>query len=195
MDFEELSLGQIILWGFIVLFVMWIVSGGPTRLENKYNPFIEPLVEPLGDGSVYGSGGQFQTGIENLIQEGIYVGWNIQNREDFAFLTPPNWTSSVKGNFDNTEFGEITNGSITLEYQYGREIQKLEFENNPNYQVEHGTVQGEFARFVKPKNNSVQTTGAYIRKNRRKQISIFTNQQLTSEEERQVFEIINTVKM
>jgi hypothetical protein len=195
MNFEEMSLTEIVLWGLAILFGMWLFTGGPERIENKNNPFIEPLVEPLGDGSVYGAGGTVQTGVENIIQEGIYAGWTLNNRTDFSFLTPPLWTSVVKGNFGETEYGEMGNGTITLDYQYGKKVNQLEFENNPNYRVEYGTVNGEWTRFVKPKNNSGDITGAYIKKNRWRGMTIYTDQKLTPEEERQVFEIINTVKI
>ncbi len=195
MNFEEMSLGEIIFGGLIILFAMWLFTGGPERVENKYNPFIEPLVDPLGDGTVYGEGGKLQTGVENVLQEGIYTGWSLNNKTDFSFLTPPSWTSATKGTFGETEYGEIKNDSITLDYQYGRDINKLEFENDPNYLVEYGSVNGEWARFVKPKNNSDDITGAYIKKNWRKGITIYTDQNLTPEEEKQVFEIINTVRI
>ncbi len=191
---DGMSLGAMFLIGIGVLFVMWLTSGGPERLENKYNPFIEPPETPYDDFEVYGEGSTLQTGVEEFIQDGKYAGWKIQNRKDFAFLTPPNWTSSVKGNFGRTEFGEIQSETINLEYQYGRNVNKLEFENNPNYLVEYGTVDGEWTRFVKPKNNSVETTGAYIKKNRWRGMTIYTNQALTPEEQTQVFEIINTIK-
>lgn len=192
--FDALTLGEIIFGGLGILFAMWLFTGGPERVENKYNPFIEPLVEPLGDGSVYGAGGNFQKGVEELIETGVYVGWNIQNKKDFAFLTPPNWSSTTKGSIDNVEYGEIKNENITLEYQYGKKVNPLDFENNEDYLVEYGKVNGQWARFVKPRNLFAQTTGAHIKKNFRKKITIFTNQKLTPEEERQVFEIINTIR-
>jgi len=195
MNFEEMSLGEIVFGGLIILFAMWLFTGGPQRVENKYNPYIEPLVDPLGDGTVYGEGGKLQTEVENVLQEGIYTGWSLNNKTDFSFLTPPSWTSITKGTFGETEYGEIKNDSITLDYQYGREINKLEFENDPNYLIEYGSVNGEWARFVKPKNNSGDITGAYIKKNWRKGITIYTGQNLTPEEEKQVFEIINTVRI
>jgi hypothetical protein len=195
MNFEEMSLGEIVFGGLIILFAMWLFTGGPQRVENKYNPYIEPLVDPLGDGTVYGEGGKLQTEVENVLQEGIYTGWSLNNKTDFSFLTPPLWTSITKGTFGETEYGEIKNDSITLDYQYGREVNKLEFENDPNYLVEYGSVNGEWARFVKPKNNNGDITGAYIKKNWRKGITIYTSQNLTPEEEKQVFEIINTVRI
>lgn len=192
---EEMSLGAIVLWGILALFAMWLFTGGPARTENKYNPFIEPLVDPLGDGEVYGEGGTVQTVIESTIQEGIYAGWTIQNRTDFSFLTPPAWSTVVKGNFGETEYGEIKNETITLDYQYGKDVNKLELDNNPNYLVEYGTVNGEWARFVKPKNNSGDITGAYIKKNRWVGMTVYTDQTLTPEEEKKVFEIINTINI
>lgn len=192
---DGLSIGSILLIGMLILFAMWFTSGGPERIENKYNPFIEPLVEPLGDGSVYGEGGRLQTGVEEIIQDGIYVGWRINLRKSFSFLTPPNWSSSVRGEFDGTEFGEITNGDITLLYQYGRDANQLDFENDPDYLVEYGTVNGRWARFVKPRNDFAETTGAFIKRSKRKRITIYTNQELSEEETRQVFEIINTIKI
>lgn len=194
-DGGGLSLGQILLITLGVLFLMWIVSGGPERIENKYNPFLEPLVDPLGDGEVYGAGGNFQTGVENLLTEGTYSGWIIQAKNNFAFLTPQGWSSQDTGSFPETEFGTITNGSVTLEYQYGREVNQLNFENDPNYEIVWGAVDGEPAKFVRPKTSQGEVTGAHIRKNRRKQITIYTTEPLTPEEEQQVFEIINTVRL
>lgn len=190
-----LSLGQILLITLGALFLMWITTGGPERLENKYNPFLEPLVDPLGDGTVYGSGGNFEQGVANLLTEGAYVGWLIQAKENFAFLTPQGWSTTDTGAFTETEFGEITNGTITLEYQYGREVNELALENDPNYDVVWGAVDGEPAKFVRPKTSQGEITGAYIRKNRRKQITVYTTQTLTPEQEQEVFEIINTIRL
>lgn len=192
---DEMSLGALVLWGLVVLFAMWLFTGGPARTENKYNPYIEPLVEPLGDGSVYGKGGTVQTTVETTLQEGIYKGWTIQNKIDFSFLTPPSWTAVTKGSLSETEYGEIKNETITLNYQYGKDVNQLLLEDNPNYLVEYGTVNGEWARFVKPKNNSGDITGAYIKKNRWVGMTIYTDQPLTPQEEKQVFEIINTVNI
>lgn len=192
---DGMSLGAMVLYGIGFLFLLWLFTGGPARVENKYNPFLEPLVEPLGDGSIYGAGGKLQTKVEDMLVEGKYIGWSIQDRGDFAFLTPPNWTAGVSGNFNETEFGEITNGTITLNYQYGRNANQLDFENDINYLVEYGTVNGRWARFVKPSTSFGQTTGAFIKKNKRKRITIYTNEELTPEEQIQVFEIINTIRI
>lgn len=193
-DSGGLSLGQILLIILGVLFVMWVTTGGPERVENKYNPFVEPLVDPLGDGSVYGAGGDFQTGVENLLTEGTYSGWLIQAKNNFAFLTPQGWSTRESGAYPETEFGTITNGTVTLEYQFGREVNELNFENDPNYEIVWGAVDGEPAKFVRPKTNQGEITGAYIRKNRRKKMTVYTTDTLTLEEERQVFQIINTIR-
>lgn len=192
---DGMGLGAIILWGLVVLFVMWIISGGPERTQNKYNPFIEPLVEPLGDGSVYGEGGIFQEGVEDILTEGVYKNWKLEVKNNFSFLTPPQWSSTSSGGFGDTEFGTITDGDIVLTYQYGREANTLNFENNPDYEVVYGKVHRRKAKFVRPLNAYAETTGAYIKKNKRKRISIFTNQELTPEQEKKVFEIINTVRI
>lgn len=192
---DGMGLGALLLWGLLVLFVMWIISGGPERMENKTNPLLNPPETYDGDFSVYGEGGKIQTGVEKIITEGIYKGWNLEDRINFSFLTPPNWSTRVKGNFSGTEFGEIKSQTVTLEYQYGRDINKLEFEKDPNYLVEYGRVNKRWTRFVKPKNDFGEITGAYIKKNKRKQITIYTNQKLTPEQEKEVFEIINTIKI
>ncbi len=191
---DGMSMGALFLGGMALLFIMWIVSGGPSRIENKYNPGLLPPETPFDTFEVYGEGGRIQTKVEDIIQNGIHTGWKIENKKNFAFLTPPGWITSSTGNLSNTEFGEITNGTITLNYQYGREVNTLDFEDNLDYSVAYGTVDGEWARFVKPKNTFAETTGAYIKKSRRKQLTIYTNDPLTPEEQTQVFEIINTVK-
>lgn len=193
-DGGGLSLGQILLITLGVLFVMWIATDGPQRVENKYNPFVEPLVDPLGDGSVYGAGGDFQTGVENLLDEGTHAGWLIQAKDNFAFLTPQGWTTRESGSYPETEFGRITNGDIVLEYQFGREVNELNFENDPNYEMVWGTIDGEPAKFVRPKTSQAEVTGAHIRKNRRKKMTVYTTDELTPEQEQQVFQIINTIR-
>lgn len=189
-----MSLGQILLLGLVILFVMWVVSGGPERIENKYNPFIEPLVEPLGDGETYGFGSDLQTGVEDLLTEGSYTGWKMQIQKSFAFLTPQGWTSKESGAYPETEFGTITNGDVVLQYQFGREVNELNFENDPSYEIVWGKIDGEPAKFVRPKTSQAEVTGAFIRKNRKKKITIYTTDQLTSEQEIEVFKIINTVR-
>ncbi len=188
------SLGGIFLYGMLVLFVLWLTTGGPERTENKYNPFLrEPA--PLDDFGVYGAGSDFQTGVDQLVEEGIHTGWTIRDKGSFSFLTPPSWSTNIVGNFDGTEFGKITNGTITLDYQYGRDANELEYDNDPDYDVAYGTVNKRWARFVKPNNDFAETTGAFIKKNKRKRITVYTNEKLTPEEELQVFEIISTIKI
>ena len=40
---------------FIVLWIIWFFTGGPERTENKYKPFIEPLVDSTHPGQTYGT--------------------------------------------------------------------------------------------------------------------------------------------
>ena len=42
------------LWAFVVLFVLWFITGGPTRINSTNGPFIHPLF-PLGSGETYGN--------------------------------------------------------------------------------------------------------------------------------------------
>lgn len=41
----------------VVLWFLWLFTGGPARVQNKNAPFIQPL-EPVGTGEVYGPGSQ-----------------------------------------------------------------------------------------------------------------------------------------
>jgi hypothetical protein len=188
------SVVTIVLFGLVALFLLWLFTGGPERTENKYNPFLRQPA-PIEDFSVYGAGGTVQTEVENLLTEGEYSGWSVALRPDFSFLTPPGWQASVTGNFEDTEFGEITDGDITLQYQYGPEANELLFEDNLSYEVVYGQVNGRQAKFVRPIVETGETTGAFIKRNRRKRITIFTNEELTPEQEQRVFEIINTIRI
>ena len=188
------SIAAIILYGLGLLFILWIFTGGPERTENRDNPFLRQPA-PVEDFSVYGAGGRLQTEVESILTEGEYRGWAIAQRPNFSFLTPPNWSTSLVGNFDETEFGEITDGEITLQYQYGPEANQLLFENDLSYEIVYGEVNGRRAKFVRPRTDNAQTTGAFIKKNKRKQITVFTNEELTPQEEEQVFQIINTIKI
>jgi len=188
------SILSILFYGLLLLFVMWLVTGGPSRTENKYNPFLrEPA--PLDDFSVYGDGSNFQTKTEDLLTEGKYIGWKIQTGKNFSFATPLVWTLQSSGTLEATEFGEITDGNIILQYQYGQNANQLNFENDPNYEIVFGKVNKQDAKFVRPKNSIAETTGAFIKRNKEKRITIFTNQELTAEQEKQVFEIINTIQI
>lgn len=195
MENKGLSLAGLFFWGMILLFVIWIVTGGPQRYENKVNPFLLPP-ENYNDGfEIYGEGGLFQTRVEDKINEGIYLGWTLENKGSFSFLTPPGWTQVSTGNIDRTEFGTISNGDITLTYQYGPDANSLNFENRIDHEVAFGKVHGRKTKFVKPKEGMLGTTGANIRRNKRKQISIFTNQKLSPIEQEQVFQIIGSIKI
>lgn len=191
---KGLSIATIVLLGLGGLFVLWLFTGGPERTENKYNPFLRQPA-PVEDFSVYGAGGTVQTEVENLLTEGEYSGWSIALRPNFSFLTPPGWQANVSGNFGETEFGEITDGNIVLQYQYGPEANELLFEDNLSYEVVYGQVNGRWAKFVRPKVSTGETTGAFIKRNKKKRITVFTNEELTAEEEQEVFEIINTIKI
>lgn len=188
------SIAAIVLYGLLALFILWIFTGGPERTENKYNPFLRQPA-PIEDFSVYGAGGTIQTEVENILTDGQYQGWSIASRPNFSFLTPPNWSTNSVGNFGETEFGEITNGEITLQYQYGPEANELLFEDDISYEIVHGKVRGEKAKFVRPRTDTAQTTGAFIAKNKRKRITVFTNEELNPEQEQRVFEIINTIQI
>jgi len=189
------SIALTVLLGLGALFLLWLFTGGPERVENKDNPFLTPPSTPSGEFVIYGAGGTVQTEVENLLTEGVYTGWSVALRPDFSFLTPPEWQARVTGNFEDTEFGEITNGNITLQYQYGPEANELLFEDNLSYEVVYGQVNGRQAKFVRPVTDTGETTGAFIKRNRRKRITVFTNEELTPEQEQEVFEIINTIRI
>lgn len=188
------SIAALVLYGILILFVIWLVTGGPARVENKYNPYLRQPA-PIEDFSVYGEGGSLQTNVEDVLTEGTYQGWSLHSKKSFSFLTPPNWSTSSSGSFSETEFGEISNDEIQLQYQYGPDANPLDFENDLSYEIVYGKVNGRWARFVRPHDSFGQTTGAFIKRNKKKRITVFTNEELTQEQEQEVFEIINTIRI
>jgi len=195
MENKGLSIAGLFFWGMLLLFLIWLFTGGPERYENKVNPFLIPPETYDSGFEIYGEGGLFQTRVEDRINEGIYLGWTLENKGNFSFLTPPGWTQSSTGKIGQTEFGTISNETITLTYQYGPDANPLNFENRIDHDVAFGKIHGRKTKFVKPKNGILGTTGANIRRNKRKQITVFTNQELSEEQQEEVFQIIGSIKI
>lgn len=129
------------------------------------------------------------------IASGPYKGWKFIDVDDnFSVLLPPGWWGVRKTSMDSLSRGLFTNGDTKLSFEYGKDTNELRYEAFNTHQIIYGQIDGEPTKFVRPKNSFANVTGAFIKKSRRKELTITTNDALDKTEENLIFAIIQTVR-
>lgn len=175
-----------------LLFVGWLVSGGPTRYSST-KPFIRPP-QPLDTGEVYGPSNPFSFFQPAPVIQPTYPdGWQQVNTQYFTFYTPDGWRVR-EINSDDTYRGEITNGNTVITFDFGKDTNPLSFEGNPRYTINHEDIGTYDAKIVMPAGGTSGTTGAYYKKLFKKYTLTMTGENLTKKEQTTALTIFRSVR-
>lgn len=173
-----------------LLFLAWIVTGGPTRYESQKGPLIKPL-PPVGSGEIYGSTNWF--GIQNPEQYVVHPkGWQAINTQYFILYVPIGWTWTELTGGD-TYRGQITNGTTVLTFEFGEGTNPLLVDGDPEYTITTEIIGTFTAKLVKPVGGS-GTTGAYYKKWLKKNTLTITGENLSAKEKETAFTMFRSVR-
>jgi hypothetical protein len=190
---DNVPIGHIFLFAFGGLFLLWLFTGGPSRIENQYNPFVRPQDNYIGIPEIYGNTNLTEFN-QTLIDNETYEGWNVEESAKFSVLLPSGWFQEQKAEFTGESFGEISNGSILIQYEAGKNVGNFSRLRESQHEFGSGQVGGAPTTFVRPNSDSSGTTGAHIIRSKKESMLIFTTDRLTEEEQVEVFTIIQSVR-
>lgn len=140
-----------------ILFLAWLISGGPERYSLETDkPFIKPP-SPLDSGEIYGPEDTL------VVNPSIPVGWQQITTPYFTLGVPQGWFfRESSDNTWNTYRGEISNGVTTLFFDYGHFAVPPVSPDDASHTQWHETISGYQALLIQPKNISGNTTGMYV---------------------------------
>ncbi len=182
-----------------ILFIGWLVSGGPARYSaNK--PFIR-APEPLDNGEVYGPSNLFgliqssssTSGTTGSGSSAYPSSWKQMNTQYFVLYVPSGWSMRELPS-DKTYRGEITNGTTVLTFDYGKDVNTLPYEGNPFYTISNENIGTYPTKIVMPAGGTSGTTGAYYKKNFKKYKLVITGENLSKKEQTTALSIFRSVR-
>ncbi len=173
-----------------VLFVLWVLTGGPARLsQNKL--FLKPPA-PLDTGETYG--GTTTTNKNPTLSGGFTppAGYRATNAKYFTVYIPAGWILDDSKSKDSYYTGSITNGKTLLTFEYGSSPNMLNVSTD-THNIGYEYVGGINTKFVWPKKYIDGITGAYYHRFMGKDLTIMGNN-LSSSEQNTAFTIMRSVR-
>jgi hypothetical protein len=172
-----------------ILFIGWLVSGGPAR-TSSLRPFIKPL-PPVDSGAVYGPPNLF--GISMPVITIHPAGWQALNTKYFILYAPSGWSVHENSDTDNYT-GTISNGNTTLSFEYGDGTNPLEVADGSGYTTTYENISTYNTKIIYPTTGRTGTTGAYYKKFFKKYTLTITGENLSASERTTVLNIFRSVR-
>lgn len=174
-----------ILFILLVIFGVWMFTGGPDRAENKFNPFIKPA-NPIDSGEVYGA---YDPELAEYLQENE---WQVLYTNNFSIAIDDD-CEIVPDEYDS-DVGHIVCPDFDLRYTYGFFSNPLSYDDDFRYIVTYEELGRETGRFVRPRTENALITGVYIEKSNRRSLTVYQSN-LTDEQQAEAFVIFRTLRL
>lgn len=176
-------------WMLLIIagvFVIWVATGGPARLDMQ-GIFLKPPA-PLSTGETYGGEIGTPTYRGKFVPPSTY---RATNTKYFTVALPSGWTFEESENYGNYYSGVFSNGKTILTFDYGSAPSPLPVPEE-DYVIVSEKVDKATTKFVYPKKSGDGVTGAYYKRTFGKDLTI-AGDNLTRAEQNTAFTIMRSV--
>lgn len=173
--------------GLLVIFIIWIITGGPSRVATQ-KPFLK-APSPIDSGEQYGGA------IGKPSWKGAFVppaSYHGENTKYFTVSLPQGWELREIASRDGYYSGEFTNDITTLTFDYGTSPGDFPV-SKELYTIAYENVDKISTKFVTPKKVGVGVTGAFYRRWFGKDLTI-AGDNLTTAEKNTAYTIMRSVR-